>query len=242
MPPLRAHLGLFRLLEVLRHLPSLPLQGESQTVIPPLAIVGIVAASVFLAEYPAFRKTQPLVGLLEMSLMFGFIGVGVYALMLVPVPGAGVNLAFGYTPHAWEIIVWSVMCLTVIRQKFGPVMMLPAFITLYALQELIWNPFAIAEFWGQWATASQPLWYVVTLYWESFITVSFVAAIVGFLYLRPRVRLTPVFPLMLLFLSVWAFVFGLPAGGLTYWSLAWEIAWDAVYFSFIYFTFFRGKR
>ena len=173
--------------------------------------------------------------------MCGFIGVGVLTYAVLPVTYAGVNLFLGYQPHAYNLIIWPLGALLLLRPRFGAMMMLPAFAFVYGLDEIAWNGMSFAALgWMKGVfLPSGALWYASDHFWQLFMAGMAAIMIGGYRILKPRLKLRKSSGLitLILFAVFWGII-GVPAGAENWFTLSFELFWQACFWFFIYTTVF----
>jgi hypothetical protein len=210
-----------------------------------LDFIGLISACVFGPEYLLLRNKEKVMTIFGDSLMCGIIALGVIEFMQNPVTYAGGAIIWGFAPHAYNLIIWPTAALLVLRPMFGPTLMIPSLLFAYGLDELIWNPFALARF-GWIPGAFGPtgvLWYLSIDYWQVFILTIVLITLIGYLIVRPRIKLRKNAGLitMLLFISFWT-ILGLPDGATNWYTTFWELGWQLVYWMFFVSTFSPRNR
>lgn len=173
------------------------------------------------------------------GLMLGFIVVGVLALVALPTPDVVVSLVWGYSPHAYNLIIWPILALFILRPRFGPLGFVLAFIFAYGLDELIWNSIAFVRFGG-----NAGLLGFTTVYWHVFFAAVIGGVAVSYYLLRPRVVPNWTWGFFAAFIFVYAVVAGLPTYVdeplSSYWyAVTWELMWQGAVWVLIYGTLWR---
>ncbi|MDG6968261.1 MAG: hypothetical protein JRN50_02245 [Nitrososphaerota archaeon] len=189
------------------------------------------------------RRSFSLWAAVSEDVMAGFMALGLLTYLVLPTPAAVVDIFDGFAPHAYNLLIWPAGALLVLRKRFGSALIFPAFAMVYGLEELIWNPFALAEFWGKFAFG-QPLWYVTTRFWQMFIVACALGLIMGAFIVAPRIGpyASTFAMLVVAFMSYWAFGAGLPAGATDAVSTAWELMWQGIYWLFVAGTFYPRAK
>jgi hypothetical protein len=178
----------------------------------------------------------------SVGLMIGFIGTGLAKYIVQPNPSIGVPLIpfLYYIPHAYNLVIWSVLSLLVLRPRFGPRFLI-AFALVYGIDELLWNSVAYIRFGG----STQVLTFLVSSDWEVFITGVVTTVLVSYALLRPRITPNWTWPCMLIYVIVYAGIFGMPSYAVDPPSLGvltWELMWQGAVWFVIYWTFWPRSK
>lgn len=209
--------------------------------LPQIAMLGSTAAAAF-AWQTRFRTKRGhwVLDYASTGLMLGFIVVGLVTLVLSRNLGVVVYLlwgnAWGYAPHAYNLVIWPSLALLVLRPRFGPAGFLLAFVFGYGLDELIWNSVAFIYFGGNAGYLG-----FTTAYWHAFLIAVILGVATSYYFLRPRIVPNWTWG----FFAVYVFVYTVLAGLPTYidaqfpedpYVWAWELLWQAAVWVLIYGT------
>lgn len=199
------------------------------------------AAGAFVMQMGFPKRRALLFDSFNVSVMAGAIGVGLFALVVIPSPIALVDFGL-FSPHAYNLILWPVAWFLVVRPKFTLREALPVFLMLYGLDELLWNSLALAYFWGDWRV----LTYLAGPAWWLFFSLLLGASGLVYLRLRPRFRPNVTWVTLPAFAFVWGWVAGFPTLAIPHPELApapvvaqgfaWEIMWQLAYWAFAWAT------
>jgi hypothetical protein len=183
---------------------------------------------------------ESIIDRLNISVMIGFITLGVLAYVIVPSLTTNVEIIASYSPHAYNLILWPILGLTILRRMFKPRYFLLTFAFIYGLDELLWNVLAVARFWGQWSTT---LAYISSPYWGEFFLVMCVFVIIGFIILRPKIELNVTWIILGGFAFFWAWIAGMPTIAVAnvtelsfdsiVYRVAWELMWQFAFWVFV---------
>lgn len=207
-----------------------------------ISLVGVA----FLIQMAFPKRRAEWIDSLNVSLMAGFIGMGLIAYAVLPRLTTTVELPF-FAPHAYNLILWSALALVVLRPRFQARYLLPIFIMVYALDELLWNGLAVAYYWGQWKI----LTYVFLPDWHEFIGVLVAAGVVCYLIARPSIKPSITWAILAGFAFFWAWVAGFPVLAATNilsldfqqtaYRLAWEVMWQLAFWGLLVYESIRPK-
>ena len=197
-------------------------------------LLGLFAGVVLLFQVMVRHAKTGLIGLISESIVAAFIPLGVLAYVLVPKLTSSVILFWGYTPHAYNLIIWPLFALFFIRKRFGAKLLLPYFVFLYGLDEVLWNALAYARFQGD----PVVLEFMGLFYWQIFYLAVVLATIIGYLVLRPRIKPNWGWVSLIAYAFVYAFLAGLPVGSVDLYNLTWELLWQSAIFAFVWTSVF----
>ncbi len=203
--------------------------------------VGVIALVILV--WLAFKSGEHEHWLLDygsVGLMGGFIGVALLTYLVNPNPDAVVNLVWYYSPHAYNLILWPVLALIVLRPRFGH-KFLGSFVLVYGLSEILWNSAAYIRFGGP---RSPALAFMDAPYWQTFFTVVIVSVVVSYILVKPRIRPNLTWVFFAGFLYIYVAVAGIPTFlDSTYpvpvYVYVWELAWQGAIWVFTYGTFWE---
>ena len=205
-----------------------------------LSILGIAAGAAFLWQILLRPKSRGwVVDFGSVGLMTGFAVLGVTYLVVEPNLDTSVPLVWYYLPHAYNLIIWPVLSLAVLRPRFGPNRFILAFVLVYGIDEIAWNALAYVRFDGGQTVLS----FMATPYWLSFLAATLLGVGLCFYALRPKIIPNWTW----LFLAAYVFVYVVLAGFPTFidsvaspYVFLWEFMWQGAIWVFIYGTFWKG--
>ena len=199
------------------------------------------------ASMPHFDSTS-ILDALNVSIMVGFIGIGLMAFAFVPSLKVTLQYTGFYQPHAYAQIIWASGALIVLRKRFPPKFFLLTFAFVYALDEFAWNGLAALRFWGDWSTT---LSFFFTTGWSLFLLAITTAVSVGYFVVRPRIKPNVTWAMLLAYSILWAWGAGLPvievmnAEQLVWpyilWAFGWEVMWQVAFWVFIWASVFPSR-
>ena len=212
-----------------------------------LEAIAIITAAVFGPEYLILRGKEKAIGIFADSLMCGCIGIGVLTYAVLPVTYAGVVIFPSYVPHAYNLILWPLLALLILRPRFGPSKMLVAFAFCYALDEVAWNGLALLRYGltpDAFAFPNGVLWFMADAEWRVFFGVMVLTVLASYLYLRPSLKMRKNAGLVTLVMYglFWAFVANLASGAVNWYTLAFELFWQISFWLFIASTVFPRQK
>ena len=208
------------------------------------AMVAIIAAAAFCWQIVLrSRRGRWVPDFVSVSLMVGFTGVGLLYLGLAPDLSTTVPLVWYYVPHAYNLVIWPLSAILVLRPRFGPAKFLLAFTFVYSLDELLWNSIAYVHFGG----GGQVLSFMLTPYWTSFLVTIVSALLVSYYFLRPRIIPNWTWIFFIVFVFVYAVLAGLPTiidEPASAYSVVftWELMWQGAVWLFVYGTFWAREE
>ena len=202
-------------------------------------IILSVAALLMLIQLPL--KNRAILNSLNISIFGGLISVGFIAYLVTPSLITEVSLLPYYSPHAYNLLIWPAFGL-ILTGVFPSLMVIPAVVLIYCIDELLWNGLATAYFWGQWNV----LGYLFMQNWQIFITVLVTTGAISYLIVRPRFNLNIMWAVLGGFAFLWAWGEGFPVlaatniGTLSFeqtlYRLCWEVMWQVVILAWAYAT------
>jgi hypothetical protein len=181
----------------------------------------------------------------NISVMAGFIIMGLFAFAVVPNLKVTLQYTGFYQPHAYAQIIWAVGSLVVLRNRFSPKHFLLIFAFAYALDEIVWNSLAALRFWGDWSTT---LSFFFTSGWAIFLIVILAAIAVGYAVVRPTIKPNVTWAMLAAYSVLWAWGAGMPVIEVTnaeqlvwpyiLWAFGWEVMWQVAFWVFIWASVF----
>lgn len=208
--------------------------------LPTLGIIGSVAAASFVWQMRLRHKEDYwILDFVLVGIMLGFITVGLLTWVTLPNFSDVVYLVWGYAPHAYNLVVWPVLALLILRPRFGPIAFLPAFVLVYGLDELAWNSIAFLHF-GE----NAGILGFTTAYWHAFLAAIVIGVVVSYLTLRPRIVPNWTWGFFAVYVFVYAVLAGLPTYvdeslSNSWYVYLWELMWQGAVWIFIYGTFWK---
>lgn len=203
-----------------------------------LAVTGLISLIAFAWQLVIRRRSANwLSDFTSVSLMIGFTGVGILHLIVQPDLNATVDFFLYYAPHAYNLLIWPVLALVLLRRRFGGGSFFLAFVFAYGVDEMLWNSIAYVRFDG----STSVMRYLTTQDWQFFFAVVVVVVALSYYLLRPRIVPNWGWVLFSAYIFVYAYVAGLPtyidAGASPDWYIwMWELMWQVAYWIFVYFT------
>ena len=208
-----------------------------------LEIVGAIAGFTFLFQFGLRKPTTVSVWVIDFAnvgIMVGFIGLGVLAYVLAPSILTTVYVVGFYSPHPYALIFYAVASLVVLRPRFRPEHFLLSFALVYGLEELMWNGVAYVRYLKEPSVIA----FMSGSDWLLFLGVVLVAVGTGYYFVRPKLVLNPIMPVVPLFLLIWAWPAGFPVmaneyiatapTSYVYSALAWELMWALLFWLFVW--------
>lgn len=205
-----------------------------------LQTIGSIVGVAFLIQMFLPSRRQEWLDAVNVSVMSGLIAIGLIAYLILPGPNTVIQVLTFYSPHAYNFILWPSLALLVLRKRFSPKYLVPMFVFVYALDELLWNGLAVAYFWGQWDV----LHYLFLPSWHLFILALVGGGAVCYLIARPVFQLNITWLMLGGFAFVWAWFAGFPVLAATnllslpldavLYRLVWELMWQFVFWGFVY--------
>lgn len=211
--------------------------------LPEIAIVAIVTIVAFLWQLIRRpRGSYWAIDFLSVGVMIGFVAVGVLHYLVQPNLDDTVNLLWYYAPHAYNLVIWPLFALTVLRPRFGSKYFLLTFVFVYGFDEILWNSIAYVRFGGNLNVLS----FILTAYWQTFFAIVVIATVASYIVVRPRIVPNWTWGFFPVYVFVYSALAGLPTfvnpGTSPSWYIyTWEVAWQAAFLLFVFGTF-QGKK
>ena len=183
------------------------------------------------------RREHWVVDYLSTGAMLAIASVAVATLVGSGNFGVVIYLLGSYAPHAYNLVIWPIFGLLVLRPRFGPISFLVVFAFVYGLDEIVWNSVAFVYFGGNAGMLG-----MLATEWQAFILVVIVGTGVCYLVARPQIKPNWSW----LFFTLYLFVYTVVAGMPTYvdapyvgdpYTWAWELMWQVAVWAVIYWTF-----
>lgn len=209
-----------------------------------LGVVAAVAIASFVWQAQLRQRREHwIIEYSSIGIMTGFMTLGLIGLAVNRNLDVVVNLVWGYSPHAYNLVIWPILVLAVLRPRFGPMGFLVAFLLTYGIDEVIWNSIAFVYF----KENSAYLGYTTT-YWQTFFVIVLATIAASYFILKPRIIPNWTWGFFVFYVALYTLVAGLP----TYvdapyvddpYVWIWELMWQGAIWVLIYGTFWpRGNR
>ena len=164
------------------------------------ALIGMVAGVAFVFQMGLREKKERwVVDFASIGVVVGLLAASLVALAYLPNLNAGLVIWGSFNPHVVFIMPWSVFALTVLRKRYGPVLMLPALALLYGLSEVFFNSIAA----GAVVILGAKIDYFGYPAWQLFFLGVLVAVGVGYRIVKPKFVLSPVLFVFAAWCLVW---------------------------------------
>lgn len=209
-----------------------------ETSLSALATVIAIALVAFLWQLVYRRRGRDWAyDFLSVGVMAGFLAAGLLALIIAPDFNTGVALVWDYAPHAYNLIIWPLFCLVVLRPRFGAKLFLLSFVFLYGVDEILWNSLAVIKF----GFDSPLLGYLLTQYWQLFFSLVVASVVLCYLVVKPRILANRSWGFFLAYVVVYVYVAGMPTyldepASLYAYAFAWELSWQIAVLMLAYWT------